>query len=200
MPRVKNLLLHGASGSFKKEFVYRTYNNKTYLSPFPDMSKVKLSPAQRASNQRFAEAVAYAKKYLSDPEQKALLIQRMKNNKKLRDMTPQNVLIKEYMKEHSDKLSERAADKLVLLYLQKFQLSTRHQAALHYLLRFKTLSNAIYMSINEVSKPTATRDLKEMVNLGVIFCLGKGAGAKYQLKVIIAPEEIEKNPLTRELE
>ena len=70
MPRVKNLLLHGTSGSIKKEHVYRTYNNKTYLSSFPDMSKVKLSPAQRASNQRFAEAVAYAKKYLSDPEQK----------------------------------------------------------------------------------------------------------------------------------
>ena len=194
----RNALLNGARGSFNKKMVFRTYNGQTYSSAHPDMSNRKLSPAQKASIQAFREAVAYAKKILDDPEQRSRLLHRMKNNKKLRNMFPRSVLIQEFLLKHHDTLSERATDRLVLRYLEKYQLTVRQQAGLHYLLRFKKLDNETYRNINKVSKPTATRDLKEMVTLGVLFCTGKGAGAYYELKDVIEPEPQAKEEWAQE--
>ena len=54
-------------------------------------------------------------------------------------------------------------------------------AALIYLVRLRKLTNAIYQSINDVSKATATRHLQDMISKGIISFQSKGACALYSL-------------------
>jgi hypothetical protein len=50
------------------EFTYRWMYGKQTLMKTPDMSRVKWSKAQKASRQRFGEAIAYAKQAMADSE------------------------------------------------------------------------------------------------------------------------------------
>ena len=52
-------------------YTYRVMYGKQTLMKTPDMSKVKWSKAQEASRQRFAEAIAYARQAMADPEVRA---------------------------------------------------------------------------------------------------------------------------------
>lgn len=73
-----------------KGIIFRLAHNgevSAYLSP--DMSRVKWSPAQEAQRERFAEASAYAKAAIANPQIRAIYTQRsmeMKNNKRPYDM------------------------------------------------------------------------------------------------------------------
>lgn len=68
MGRIKrNFLIEGASGKVGK-MLLKTRGRKTFISAMPDRSKVVLSPKQKAANERFAQAVAYAQEVLKDPE------------------------------------------------------------------------------------------------------------------------------------
>ena len=49
-------------------FTYRWMYGKQTLMKTPDMSKVKWSKAQKASRERFREAIHYAKQAMADPE------------------------------------------------------------------------------------------------------------------------------------
>lgn len=53
-------LLQSASGHLGKEIVLKRYGNKTVVTKYPDMSKVKPSKLQKQKRSLFAEAVAYA--------------------------------------------------------------------------------------------------------------------------------------------
>ena len=70
-------------------------------------------------------------------------------------------------------------------------MSLRQLDGLIYLARFSELSNSIYQNINKVSKATATRDLKGLINMGILIGEGKGAGAKYLFAKNMNPKEIE---------
>ena len=50
------------------DLVYRKYGNKTVVSKAPDFTRRKLSIAQEASNDRFREAMNWARKAREDPE------------------------------------------------------------------------------------------------------------------------------------
>ena len=51
------------------DFIFRTNaSGTTFISRKPDMSKIKRSPAQKAHQQHFKQAVAYAHLALQDPE------------------------------------------------------------------------------------------------------------------------------------
>ncbi len=72
MAQVKdNIITKGLSGRVGKNVVFKNYGSKTVVSAYPDMSKVKLSAKQKKENNRFKEAMAYARNQLSDPESKA---------------------------------------------------------------------------------------------------------------------------------
>ena len=44
------------------------------------------------------------------------------------------------------------------------------------------ISNAKYQEINKISKPTATRDLKQLIDKGIIENIGtKGQSSEYKL-------------------
>jgi ATP-dependent DNA helicase RecG len=66
--------------------------------------------------------------------------------------------------------------------IQSHQISERQQKAVAYIRQHGTISNKIYQEINSVSKPTATRDLQNLVSLKVIEMTGTaGENIKYIL-------------------
>ena len=50
------------------KLTYRVMYGKQTVMKTPDMSKVKWSKAQKASRQRFSEAIHYAKQAMADPK------------------------------------------------------------------------------------------------------------------------------------
>jgi len=66
--------------------------------------------------------------------------------------------------------------------IQSSQISERQQKAIEYIRQRGTISNKIYQEINNVSKPTATRDLQNLVSLKMIEMTGTaGENIKYVL-------------------
>jgi Fic family protein len=176
-----NHLTQLTSGKFGKEFVFKTRNNDTYLTKYPDRSGVVLSRRQKQSNATFAEAVAFAKEILRDRKSREALRARLKNNKKTRELTVYNAAVQLYMKEHGPAVKVSDAEALVRRYNDFFDLSGRQSAALQYLILEKEMTNQLYQQLTAVSKATATRDLQDMVNQGVLMVTGKGAGVEYDL-------------------
>lgn len=67
----KNPLLKGFSGHNNKTIVVKQYpGDKTIVTSYPDMSKVKPTAAQLAAKARFSQAVTYAKNILNEPNAK----------------------------------------------------------------------------------------------------------------------------------
>ena len=50
------------------DWTYRVMYGKQTLMKTPDMSNVKWSEAQKASRQRFKQAIAYARRAMADPQ------------------------------------------------------------------------------------------------------------------------------------
>lgn len=68
----KNSILNGISGAIGKVVVLKQYGDKTVVSKYPDMSRVKRSALQKDNSSVFARAVAYAKDISRNPREKAL--------------------------------------------------------------------------------------------------------------------------------
>ena len=71
MPRVR---LHPPVKSMSGKmgiYTYRVMYGKQTIMKTPDMSKVKWSKAQKANRERFAQAIAYARQAMADPEVRA---------------------------------------------------------------------------------------------------------------------------------
>jgi hypothetical protein len=62
----KHSVLTGLQGSIGKELVFKQYGNTTVVSKYPDMSKVKPSPAQLLQRQLMKKANAYAQRVKRD--------------------------------------------------------------------------------------------------------------------------------------
>jgi hypothetical protein len=176
MARVTNPLLEGTSGSIGKNLVYRKFKNGTFSSKHPDMSGVAPSKNQTKGRKRFGEAVAYAKSVMKDPEKRA----KIKNRE---GSSVYHAAVKEYLDRFSPErilrfsLPPKAKEKLEALSLNKPQL-----LAVVYISQYKKLSNSDYRNLNDVSKPTATRHLRELADLHIIESnRGKGAGAHYTM-------------------
>jgi hypothetical protein len=72
MARVrKNSVLEALSGALGKELVFKQYKDKTVVSKFPDMSKVKTSERQRQQRDLMPQANAYASAVKRDPALRA---------------------------------------------------------------------------------------------------------------------------------
>lgn len=90
---LKSLLLHQIKGQIGKQIVVKQYGNKTVITSYPDMSKVKPSKLQQVKRKRFSEAVAYARAINNDPGRKALYARKLKKGQRV-----YNYAIKEYLK------------------------------------------------------------------------------------------------------
>ena len=96
----KNPLLKGFSGHINKTIVVKQYpGDKTIVTSYPDMSRVKPTTAQLAAKARFAKAVAYAKNILNEPHEK----ENAKARLKMRKGTLYHALIAEFMKQKNTK-------------------------------------------------------------------------------------------------
>jgi predicted HTH transcriptional regulator len=99
--------------------------------------------------------------------------------------------IKDYMALHAKKAHVKKLD--ISPWLQDTRLNTRQKKAVKYLSKNRNISNAVYQKLCDVSKPTATRDLQELVRLNIITPPAtKGAGALYSL--VIRQQEIGSTP------
>ena len=96
MARTNNPLWKGwkiSLGRNNKQFVVRNVGGKNYVCKYPDMSKVVPSDSQLESNNRFADAVEYAKSIIADPLKKA-------NYKVRKGKSVYHSAIKDYMERH----------------------------------------------------------------------------------------------------
>ena len=64
----KDSLLKDLSGTIGKQLVFKVYEDKTVVSRYPDMSRVKPSMWQKENRSLFKKAVAYAQSIIRDSE------------------------------------------------------------------------------------------------------------------------------------
>ena len=95
MARVSKTLLENISGGLGRQLVFKQYKDKTVVTAYPDMSKVKRSEAQKKRQSVFADAVAYAKSITGNPVKKAEYQKKLKEGKSV-----YHFAIQEYLAQH----------------------------------------------------------------------------------------------------
>jgi hypothetical protein len=86
-----NIIVRGMSGSIGKQLVFKQYGDRTIVSAMPDMSRVVKSKKQKAENNKFREAIAYARSQMVDPVSKVEYKAKAKGLQK-----PHNVAIADF--------------------------------------------------------------------------------------------------------
>ncbi len=81
MPRIKkNSLVKGASGNYRREFVYKNRGDKTFFGGMPELDpKRARTPKEKAFRQKSISATAYARAVVADPLLKAFYQKKVKN-------------------------------------------------------------------------------------------------------------------------
>jgi predicted HTH transcriptional regulator len=179
-----NYVTDGLAGAVGKEFVFKRLNGKTIVTKYPDRSQVKYNKKQTRFQKIFAEASVFASDIINDPAKRAAY-------KIGAGKSVYHAAIAAYMALHAKKDTVKKLD--ISPWLQDNRLNPRQKKAIKYLSRNRNISNALYQKICSISKPTATRDLQELVRLNIITPPAtKGAGAFYTL--VIRQQEIRSNP------
>jgi len=172
-----NYVIKGASGKIGKDHVFRNYRKtgKTAITKSPRPSRFKASKKQASRRNKFSEAVKYAQDVIKDPA-------RAKSFK-----------IKKHQSVYGAAIAAFMADKRTLSTILKDpkynikELPTdlkirRQQKAIVYARKTGSISNAEYQRLAKVSKPTATRDLTDLVKRKILKSSGTaGAGAYYTI-------------------
>jgi hypothetical protein len=181
---IDNYVTNGLTGAVGKEFVFKQFNDETLVTKYPDRSRVNYNKKQTRFQKFFAEATAYASDIINDPVKKAAY--KLGPGKSVF-----HAAVKEYMALHAKKVPVKKLD--ISRWLQDIRLNIRQKKAIKYLSKNRNISNAIYQKLGDVSKPTATRDLQELVRLNIITPpVTKGAGAFYAL--VIRQQEMGSTP------
>lgn len=179
-----NYVTDGLTGAVGKEFVFKQFNGKTLVTKYPDRSQVKYNKKQTRFQKIFAEASAFASDIINDPVKRAAY-------KVGAGKSVYHAAIAAYMALHAKKTHVKKLD--ISPWLQDTRINIRQKKAIKYLSRNRNISNAIYQKLGNVSKPTATRDLQELVRLNIITPPAtKGAGAHYSL--VIRQQEMGSTP------
>jgi hypothetical protein len=98
MATTRNILMQKTSGHIDKQIVFKTYGDRTVISGYPDMSKVKRSPEQRRMND-LMEAANYATKEIMNDDKLRMEAQVRLNVTSNKLYTS---LIREYFQLHKD--------------------------------------------------------------------------------------------------
>ena len=170
-----NYVTDGLVGAVGKEFVFKQFNGETHVTKYADRSQVKYNKKQTRFQKIFAEASAFASDIINDPVKKAAY--KLGPGKSV-----YHAAIADYMALHAKKTQVKKLD--ISPWLQDTRLKTRQKKVIKYLSKNINISNAVCQKLCEVSKPTATRDLQELVRLNIITPPAtKGAGALYSLMI-----------------
>jgi hypothetical protein len=97
----ENLLLYKLSGHIAKQLVVKRYGDKTVVTKYPDMSRRKLSAAQKQVNRAMAEANYAAKEIMGD--------EKLRNAAQLRLNVSSNRLYRALIKEYFANLRKKTA-------------------------------------------------------------------------------------------
>ena len=186
-----NLFIEGIRGKVGKKLVYKRINGETYATKYPDMSGVSYNKNQIKYQKLFEKAVKYAQGVLRDPERVAAYRKRIHNDRRAQGTSVYHAAIKAYMDMYSTKVPNHEVAGIMKTCRETCTLTVRQEKAIRHLIAQSELTNAIYQQINKVSKPTATRDLQDLVRKGVVLAEAKGAGAKYRLAVMTCKNKIE---------
>ena len=182
MARNSGILTSGIRGAIGNSIVYKQVNGKTIATSYPDRSQVKFTSKQVDYQNIFAAAAAYASAAIHDPEKNQAYLVKIRNgSKSVRGMDVYHYAIREYMQQHSKKVTVVTIAAVLKKYDRAFQLDGCESAVVKYLAAQGEMSNADYRRMTGVSKPTATRHLKTMVQKGLITGSSRGAGAIYVL-------------------
>lgn len=184
-----NLFTSGNQGAVGKQVVFKKINGKTFTTKYPDMSGVVYNKTQKKYQNVFREAVKFAQLIKRDRAKFDEYSKKIRNNKKTRGTSVYSYAIQEFMKRHSRKLPKYEVDKLVGEITGKFTLTERQVKGIRQVVAQGTLTNSVYQRLNKVSKPTATRDLQNLVKMGILTCASKGAGAVYNLVGFAMPAD-----------
>jgi hypothetical protein len=90
-----NPVLNKVSGQIGKQIVLKQYGDKTVVTQYPDMSRVKPSPLQKYKRNVFKEAVAYARSINSDRLLKTEYLKKVKSGESV-----YHYALKEYLKQN----------------------------------------------------------------------------------------------------
>ena len=88
-------LLKHLRGHVGKQLVFKQYGDKTVVTRYPNMKRVKRSPLQKAGTRKFADAVAYAQSILRNPKKRKAFARKRRNGKSV-----YHAAISEYMKKN----------------------------------------------------------------------------------------------------
>ncbi len=98
MARMDNHLLKNLNGTLGKQLVVKQYSDKTVVTKYPDMHRVKPSELQMLYKTLFAEAVAYAQAINRDPQQRTLYLEKVKKGQSV-----YHYALKEYLEKNKPK-------------------------------------------------------------------------------------------------
>ncbi len=183
-----NLFTDGTRGAVGKKVVYKRINGKTFIAKYPDMSDVEYNKTQIGYQDLFDKAVKYAQGVLKDPARKEAYEKKIRSLKRTRGTSVYHAAIKAYMAKYSRKVPKGEVNQALQNCIDKYKLTDPQIKAIKHLISQGKLTNAIYQKLNNVSKPTATRHLQELVKQGVITVQSKGAGAHYSF--VAAPKKV----------
>jgi disulfide oxidoreductase YuzD len=106
MALTESLFFQKASGHMARQFVFKQYNGKTFITKYPDMSKRILSEKQLKNNKRMEQANYNAREIMADEE--------LCKNAQVRLNVTRNrlytALIREYF---TDEKAKEAAEEIV---------------------------------------------------------------------------------------
>jgi len=91
----ENSVLKKVNGQLGKQVVFKQYGDKTVITQYPDMSRVKPSALQKRKRNIFKEAVAYAKNISRNPDLKKKYLKKTKQGESV-----YHYALKEYLKKN----------------------------------------------------------------------------------------------------
>jgi hypothetical protein len=92
---ISNSPLTKLKGQLGKQLVFKQYGDKTVVTQYPDMSRVKPSALQKAKRNIFKDAVAYAKNITHNPELKKKYLKKVRKGESV-----YHFALKEYLKKN----------------------------------------------------------------------------------------------------
>ena len=90
----ENVIDRRLHGKFGTSCIFRTRNKKTFMSPYPDYSKIKWSKNQKAIRIHFREGMIWTRQTLSDPEKRKYYKKRAKRGQSVWNATMSDFLKK----------------------------------------------------------------------------------------------------------
>jgi len=91
-------------GHIGKQFVIKHYSYGAIKTKYPDMTRIIASAAQRKCRDLFAEAVAYAKEVIADPELKKAWQKKLRRRNGVYNEAVKTYMLREKRKALRDKL------------------------------------------------------------------------------------------------